>query len=359
MAQERLFIKLILGIFGFLLTLAIPANAAAQGQPQGWSVCNETSFIIEAASGHYEGQGVVVEGWARLRPGACAVVLEGPLKPGLHYLFGRSSKAHRGGRQVWGDGVPLCIDPTGSFSVETLPVCSTMGLEAIEFTPVLIENRTRWRTNFTETAMTIENKTIITSNDPLERASAAGVQRLLDDAGVYGGPIDGNLGRKTRAAIGDFLTSKGLNADTSDADLMDILEQAAMERGRNVGLTFCNRTDKRIWSAMARRRGDGWESRGWWLLEAGGCARVIDGPLLQAEHFAYAEMEAGDGQVRVLKRGSDPFCVARSKFAITGRESCEVAAFKTGMFVATPPPENRKLVFEFFERDFEGSSRAR
>ena len=348
MAQVRLSINKLLAILAVALTIALPGNAAAQGATQGWSACNQTSYIIEAATGHYEGQGIVVNGWTRLRPGACEVLLEGPLTPGIHYLFGRSSTAHRGGRRIWGGETDLCIDTTGSFSVESLPDCSIMGLETQKFRPVLIENRARWRTNFTET-----------DKLTLDQASAAGVQRLLDNAGVYSGRIDGDLGRKTRAAIGDFLVSKNLSADTSDADLMDILEQAAMERARNVGLTFCNRTDKRIWSAMARRRGEGWESRGWWLLEAGGCARVIDEPLLQAEHFAYAEMEAADGQVRTLKRGSDPFCVSRSKFAITGRESCEAAAFRTGMFVATPPPDNRKLVFEFFERDFEGASRAR
>jgi len=348
MVQVRLSIKLILAICAFGLTLGLPETASAQARPQGWSVCNETSFIIEAATAHYDGQGVVVDGWTRLRPGACDVVQQGPLNPGIHYLFGRSSTAHRGGRRIWGGDFPLCIDTTGSFSVESLPDCSIMGLEARDFRPVLIENRTRWRTSFTET-----------NKRTLEQASAAGVQRLLDNAGVYSGRIDGHLGRKTRAAIGDFLASKGLKASTSDADLMDILEQSAVERARNVGLTFCNRTDKRIWSAMARRRGEGWESRGWWLLEAGGCARVIDEPLLQAEHFAYAEMEVGGGEVRTLKRGSDPFCVSRSKFAITGREACEVAAFRTGQFVSTPPPDNRKLVFEFFERDFDENSRAR
>ncbi|MEL7539976.1 MAG: DUF1036 domain-containing protein, partial [Pseudomonadota bacterium] len=209
------------------------------------------------------------------------------------------------------------------------------------FRPVLIEESKRWRTSFTET----EKRT-------LEQSSAAGVQRLLDNAGVYAGRIDGYLGRKTRAAIGDFLSSKGLDAETSDADLMDILEQTAIDRARNVGLTFCNRTNSRIWSAMARRRGEGWESRGWWLLEAGGCARVIDEPLLQAGLFAYAEMEAGEGEVRTLTRGSDSFCVSKAKFAITGREACEETAYRTGLFVATPAPVNRKLVFEFFERDF-------
>lgn len=348
MAQVRLSFKIIAILLGLVAAVLIPGPVEAQRQPDGWSVCNNTSFIVEAATGRFEDQGIVVEGWKRLRPGACDVVLEGPLEPGIHYLFGRSSSAHRGGRRYWGGDSSLCIDPTGSFSVETLPECSLMGLEARNFRPVLVENKRRWRTQFTETE----------SRD-LDEAAAAGVQRLLDNAGIYSGRIDGYLGRKTRASIGDFLKSKGLDETTSDADLMDILEQTAIERARNVGLTFCNRTDKRIWSAMARRRGEGWESRGWWLLEAGGCARVVDEPLLQAEHFAYAEMDNGDGTISVLRRGSDDFCVSRAKFAITGREECEAAAYRTGQFVATPPPENRKLVFEFFERDFVEQRRGR
>ena len=341
MAQVPLFIKFILGFFAIAFTLALPMNAAAQSNSNGWEVCNETSYIIEAATGRYEGQGVVVEGWTRLRPGACSRVIEGNLRPGIHYLFGRSSTAHRGGRKVWAGKSKLCIDPTGSFAVENIPDCGVMGLEEREFRPVLVEDDKRWRTSFTET-----------EKRNLEQASAAGVQRLLDNAGVYSGQIDGYLGRKTRAAIGDFLKSKGLKADTSDADLMDILEQTAIDRARNVGLTFCNRTNNRIWSAMARRRGEGWESRGWWLLEAGGCARVIDEPLLQAGLFAYAEMETGDGSIRTLTRGSDDFCVSKAKFAISGNEACEEAAYRTGQFVATPAPVNRRLVFEFFERDF-------
>ncbi|MEO1323784.1 MAG: DUF1036 domain-containing protein [Pseudomonadota bacterium] len=341
MAQVPLFIKSIFAICAFALTFCLPVFGAAQAQSDGWEICNETSYIIEVSTGRYEGQGVIVEGWTRLRPGACELAIEGTLRPGVHFLFGRSSTAHRGGRKVWGGQTQMCIDPTGSFAVENIPDCGIMGLEAREFRPVLIEDSKKWRTSFTET-----------EKRNLEQASAAGVQRLLDNAGVYAGRIDGYLGRKTRAAIGDFLSSKGLDANTSDADLMDLLEQTAIDRARNVGLTFCNRTNNRIWSAMARRRGEGWESRGWWLLEAGGCARVIDEPLLQAGLFAYAEMESGEGNIRTLSRGSDEFCVSKAKFAITGREACEETAYRTGRFVATPAPVNRKLVFEFFERDF-------
>ncbi|MEM7493106.1 MAG: DUF1036 domain-containing protein [Pseudomonadota bacterium] len=337
MAQVRLFTSfawLFLGVF-------FAGDAFAQQRDTGWTVCNETSFIIETATAHFEGTGTVVNGWTRIRPGACEVVEEGPLDPGVHYLYGRSSSAHRGGLKVWSGEYPLCVDPAGSFSVENIPNCTSMGLVTERFQPVLIESGTRWRSVYNET-----------EDFGLEEAEAAGVQRLLYDAGIFTGRIDGNLGPRTRRAIGDFLVSNGLDADTSNADLVDILEQAALERARNVGLTFCNRTEHRLWSAMARRRGEGWESRGWWLLEAGGCARVIDEPLLQAEHFAYAEMEMEDGSFRTITRGQDPFCVSRAKFAITGRTECEAAAFRTGRFVATPAPTERKLVFEFFERDF-------
>jgi uncharacterized membrane protein len=125
----------------------------------------------------------------------------------------------------------------------------------------------------------------------------------------------------------------------------------AKERGRNVGFTLCNRTKKRIWSSIARRGAEGWESRGWWLLEAGGCARVIDRPLRGSEYYVYGEMEDGS-KIRTLSKASDAFCVGHAKFAIAGRDQCEASAYRTALFAATPPPTERKLVFEFFERDF-------
>ncbi len=340
MVQAQLFSRIFAGAAAlFILLMAGGGHAEAQAA-KGWQLCNRTSYVIEASVARYEGQGVVVEGWKRLRPGACETAMDGPLRPGIHYLFARSSIAHRGGRKIWGGDFPLCVDTTGSFSVESPQDCSAMGLEPRDFRPVLIENRNVWKTSFTET-----------EEFSADEASNAGVQRLLADAGIYNGNIDGNIGRKTRAAIGEFLTQNELSEDTTDTDLIDVLEQIAQERGRNIGLTLCNRTRNRIWSAIARRRGEGWESRGWWLLESGGCARVVDEPLLTAEHFVFAEMME-EGRVRTLKDATDPFCVSRTRFAINGRANCEASAHRTGLFVATPPAENRRLLYEFFERDF-------
>lgn len=336
MALERWFLRLAALVIFAVTVLVLPARAQDEG---GWQLCNRTSFIIETAVGHTVGTGVSVDGWTKLAPGTCRTALPGPLTPGIHYLYGRGSSAHQGGGREWGGRFELCVDPTGGFSLESPPDCAAMGLEAQGFRPVSI-TATAWTNNFTE----IEEWS-------LENARNAGLQRLLDEAGVVSGNIDGHIGSRTRAAINNFLKLKGLPADTSDADLIDFLEQAAEERSRALGFTLCNRTKNRIWSAIARRSTDGWESRGWWRIEGGGCARVIDRPLRGSEHFVYAEMEEPGG-LRTLSRASEAFCVGRAKFVIPGRDNCEEGSYRTALFARTPAPTERKLVFEFFDRDF-------
>jgi uncharacterized membrane protein len=344
MAQVLLFRSFAFLVFS-LGGLLVFSSASAQVQT-GWSVCNETSYVIQVASGRPEGGGTVVQGWTRVRPGGCETLIDQTLTPGVHYLYAESSKAHRGGLKSWKGDEPLCVEGLVSFMIETLADCDAMGLDVRLFRPVLIESRTRWSTTIKET-----QPYSLTASTP--NAQAAGLQRLLNDAGIYNGAVDGDLGARTRGAIREFLRERNLPAETSDADLVDILEQVALDRARNIGMTLCNRTEKRIWSAIGVRNGDGWESRGWWQLEAGGCARVIDEPLLQTEHFVFGEMEGEEGEgKRLLVRGTDTFCIARSKFVISGRENCGVSAYKPALFASTSVPVDRKLIFEFFERDF-------
>ena len=343
MAQAHLFRNLAFLIC--LLAGLFASFGSAQAQT-GWAVCNETSYVIQVASGRPEGGGTIVQGWTRVRPGGCETLIAQPLTPGVHYLYAESSKAHRGGLKSWKGDEALCVEGLVSFTIETLADCDAMGLDVRLFRPVLIESRTRWNTTIKET-----QPYSLTARTP--NAQAAGLQRLLKDSGIYNGAVDGDLGARTRGAIREFLRERNLPSETSDTDLVDILEQVALDRARNVGMTLCNRTEKRIWSAIGLRNGDGWESRGWWQLEAGGCARVIDEPLLQTEHFVFGEMEDETGEgARLLVRGTDTFCIARSKFAISGREDCGASAYKPALFASTSVPVDRKLIFEFFERDF-------
>ncbi|MEL6259336.1 MAG: DUF1036 domain-containing protein [Pseudomonadota bacterium] len=337
MALERLFLKV-----GAIVALAVACGFPASAQsPSGWSVCNRTSFVLETATARPEGPSLIVEGWTKIRPGGCEVVLTAPLSQGVHYLYSRSSDAHRGGSREWGGGdEKLCVDPTGGFSVESPPDCAAMGLVPKSFRPVLIERRNGWMTVLEETEKYTE-----------DRARAAGVQRLLGDATGDRAKIDGYLGRRTKRSIAAFLKDNGLKSDATDDQLIDALERRAIERGRDLGLTLCNRTRRRIWAAIARRRGDEWESRGWWQLEAGGCARAIDEALIQTDYFVYGEMEVDETKY-LLERGSDTFCIARAKFAIAGRRDCEASAYESALFAASSTPEEGRLVFEFFERDF-------
>ena len=342
MVQVRSFLKCL----GLVAAAAgVPVMAQAQNASgDGWKLCNETSYIIETAVGRPVGGSITVDGWTKLQPGSCQIAVKAPLDPKFHYVYGRTSTAHRGGLREWGGGRDLCVDPTGSFSLESPPNCTAMGLEERGFRSVEIKSRSRWTTTFTE----IENYSP-------DMAQAAGIQRLLEEAGVLSGAIDGRIGYKTRTAIAKFLEENNLPESTSDADLIDFLEQVAKENGRNVGFTLCNRTDKRIWSAIGRRGTEGWESRGWWMLEAGGCARVIDKALRGTEHYVYGEMEDGT-KIRTLSKASDAFCVGRAKFAIVGRDDCEASAYRTALFQAAPEPVDQRLVFEFFERDFAKAS---
>ncbi len=344
MVLERLSLKSFASILAIniLCLLALTSQFAHAQSAQGWRLCNETSFILEAATGRPEGAStVVVEGWTRLRPGECRIAVPPPLRPGDHFVMSRSSSAHQGGQRIWGGEMPLCVDSTGSFAVESPPSCIAMGLEERHFRTVKIENRNNWTTRLTET-------------EPYgtKRSESAGLQRLLRDAGVTNSSIDGYVGRRTRGAIAAFLNANNLPKDTTDATLIDILEEVANNRTRDVGMTICNRTPNRLWTAIGRRRGNGWESRGWWTLDSDSCARTIDESLIPTSHYVFAEMETEDG-MRRLKVAEHIFCIARSKFAIVGREGCEVRAYKEADFVETESPTDGRLIYEFFERDFE------
>lgn len=341
MALERWFANVLIRLS--FIAAAVFAAAAPAAAEDGWRLCNKTSFVLEAATGRPDGDNVIVEGWTRLRPGECRVALPAPLRPGVHFVFARSSKAHRGGQRVWNGEVPLCVDANGSFAVESPPSCQAMGLEQRGFQAVRIDKRSGGTMTFRETEP---------YNKVGQSAEAAGLQRLLDDAGVASIAVDGYLRRESRAAVASFLSDRRLSANTGDSDVIDILEDVARNRSLEVGMMLCNRTGSKIIAAIGRRRPDGWESRGWWTLDAGLCARTVDESLIAAPHYVYAEMETPQGSRALTGATSQVFCTSRSKFAILGREDCARRLYREAPFLETPIPEDGKLVYEFFERAF-------
>jgi len=295
-----------LGALAALVLVLIIPSSAQSGQ-KGWRLCNRTSYIVEAATGRPDGLDVIVEGWKRLRPGDCELAAPAPLESGAHFVYARSSKAHRGA-QSWSGRTPLCVDVNGSFAIENPSSCSSMGLEERGFMPVRIEGDGGAIT-FTETEL---------YDKASQSPQSAGIQRL---------------------------------PSTPVPQLIDVLEDVANRRARQVGMELCNRTDKRILAAMARSRPDGLESRGWWMIDANQCVRAVDESLITAPHYVFAEMATPEG-VRTLSGATTIFCTSRAQFAILGNENCEQRRYRQERFVETAPPEDGKLVYQFFESAF-------
>ena len=118
-----------------------------------------------------------------------------------------------------------------------------------------------------------------------------------------------------------------------------------------MGLTLCNRTRGRVWTAIARRRGEGWESRGWWQLASGGCVRTLDESLIQDVYYVYAALDSDEGP-RLLAAGGEAFCTSPARFAVLGRENCDTRYYDTSVFTPISARNRDGLVVDFEERDF-------
>jgi len=342
MAPARSFIKA--GAFAAVAALAALFalnRAEAQQQANGWQVCNETSYVLEAATGRPDGRAILVQGWTRLRPGECRTAVGAPLARGTHYLYARTSPAHRGGRRQWGGDARLCVDPNDQFAIENPPNCAVSGFEERRFRRVQINKRESWRTSFSEAAPLT-----------LTRARAAGLQRLLTDAGYD--LSEGRRGadpRRIAQAIAQFRASARLPANANEDQMIDALDAAARRRADQVGLTLCNRANGRMWTAVARRRGEGWESRGWWQLNPGGCVRTIDEVLIQDSYYVFASLESDEG-ARLLAAPGEPFCTSPARFAILGREACEARHYNTALFTRVVRRDRQGLAVELQSEDF-------
>jgi uncharacterized membrane protein len=116
-------------------------------------------------------------------------------------------------------------------------------------------------------------------------------------------------------------------------------------------LRLCNRTRGRIWTAVARRRGEGWESRGWWALAPGGCVRTIDEVLIQDVYYVHASLESPEGPRYLAARG-EQFCTSPARFAILGRDHCDTRYYQTTLFTPIGTRGRIGLVVDFEDDDF-------
>lgn len=305
----------------FLLALWF---SAAVAPARAADICNETSFIVEAALGWVTpARTVAVEGWTRIRPGEC--VEAGPtLSPDDEsplLFYARTTAAYLGGVREWGGALDLCVGAS-DFAVEDVADCDALGLDRRGFDVLRGEHRLR--------------TVLVEPAEYGDAAQEAGTQRLLRDAGYNVRSIDGLEGRRTNRAIAAFVQATNLPRTPPRPELIDALEAAAIRRNAEAGLIVCNETESRVAIALGRQRDEIWEARGWWRLDAGGCARVIAEHLTSANAWFYAE-RTGEAGGR-LQGGTENFCYSPSRFVSETREDCITHGYAAALFRQIPDP---------------------
>jgi uncharacterized membrane protein len=92
--------------------------------------------------------------------------------------------------------------------------------------------------------------------------------------------------------------------------------------------SVCNRTANPASIALGFYSGKDWASSGWWKIGAGGCAVLIEEPLLARFYYIYAEHEDVGG----AWEGDRSFCVKEGRFTILGRTGCVAHGYEARRF---------------------------
>lgn len=314
-----------LGMAGLLLS---PAAAQSAADQEVWQICNETSFIVRVATAVERGTVATARGWTRLRPGQC--YNGGAPISAVRHVFAESSRAYAGGIREWKGTAEFCSG-RDDFSATSDQSCDDQGLTQQLFIPVSDHDPiTR----------------LVEPDNYGRRAEVAGLQRLLRENGYTIRRIDGVSGRRTTRTAARFLRDNKLVSNLSLPQQIDALEKAVLAKMGDRGLTVCNTSSDPIWIATGHRRGEAWESRGWWALKIGGCAQPVTDTLKGKDMHVFARQavtgQAADAPPAPDKHlRSDPektaeFCIAEAKFSAHGREDCANNGYEAVKFRILP-----------------------
>lgn len=105
-------------------------------------------------------------------------------------------------------------------------------------------------------------------------------------------------------------------------------------RSATAAMLFCNRTQAALDAALGYREAGQWLSEGWWRIEPGQCARVLNKPLTQRFYFYYATAltRPSKDKAPFAWAGKYKFCMDTKAFRLEGDENCEARGAQTRGF---------------------------
>lgn len=301
------------------------AGFAAPAQA-GYEVCNQTSYVLEAAVGQSSSGGIATKGWIEILPGACKTAIKGELDLTPVYLYARTPKLYDHVLKQFSGGKTLCVG-NGDFDLKNAADCSSpehSKAKFIEITP----RKADWRTSLEE------DKSYKT-----DAAAMAGVQRLLAMSGYDVGEVDGLAGNMTNRALDDFMSKSGLqDAAKTSPQVLQALISNVRRRQTESGLRICNETRHLVWTTIGLHQGENIVTRGWYKIAAGECIRPWRKPL--DGQVIYSFGEAVDKNGPVIAKGSIPLiwdgpvelCTNDARFAIESQGNCRDRGLKITKF---------------------------
>ena len=292
------------------LGLTAPARADLQ-------FCNKTSYVLDLALGLEEKGAAATRGWFRVEPGQCKSVMQGTPDAEKVYVHARALAAYGPSPLPQAGHADLCIADS-NFIIAAAKACnSRTGQRLMRFSEI--------KPSQTEQGLTAYLGEEA-DYDPAQ-ARLAGVQRLLVIAGYDANPIDGLEGKKTAAALDQFLKDRRLPAETANgATFFQVLLDAVKEAD-GLGFSWCNETPFAVMAAIGIDEKGAVTTRGWYRVEAGKCVKP-DLPAKPARLFSFAEAVDKDGQA--IRRGDKPLawggptqlCTGEVRFEIGEQKNC-------------------------------------
>jgi uncharacterized membrane protein len=322
--------RLIAAAFAFSLVPLWPAQADLR-------LCNRMSYVVDAAIGFEDRTAAATRGWFRIEPGQCRVVLQGTLDAERVYLHARALDVYGGSPLPPSGHADLCVS-TGNFVIAAARSCRS-GQRLARFTEV--------KPTETEQGPTASLAEEADYND--EQARLAGIQRLLVLSGYDANPIDGVQGRKTEAALAQFVNDRKLTADATAApNFFEVLIEAAL-KPEGSGFSWCNETAQSVMAALGVEEKGVIVTRGWYRLEPGRCLRPdISGQVRHVYSFA----EAIDAQGSPFRRGDKPLawggdtvlCTREAKFELNEHRDCAARGLTSAGFAPIELPRGGTTV---------------
>jgi uncharacterized membrane protein len=314
-------IRAIHGIAWFAGLLILLGASQARAQ---LTLCNRTSYQVEAAIGLEKRANVETRGWFRMDPGQCRQVMDGTLDVDMTYVHIRTPPVYGNAPMPQTGQAELCIR-NGDFTITSGRNCPVS--QQAHFSAARPSDSPKGPTvNLAEEA----------DYDDAQ-ARFAGIQRLLVIAGYDAYPIDGVDGAKSQAALAKFLKDRNLTADAVDKpDFFGTL-LAAARNPEGVGFAWCNDTQYTVMAALGIVEMGAIVTRGWYRVASGKCVR----PDLRGDpHRLYSYGEAIDGDGRTIKRGDAPLswggkvklCTRDGKFELSDHKDCVTRGLNSAGF---------------------------